>query len=250
RNRPPTAKALEAIANGLLTKDSKKKGKEDNVTRPRKRTYSRGEVGGVVSECSTGDAVSGVKGDDEDAHKVFRTYLPASPWDVFRYPSGRMDDSDSREETRVERAMEVILRAMSICFGTFISPDIVMPASDIPVPAYFSDIPVLASDTENVIAPKVEATGVVSPAGVPDKTVSVARVETSEQEIEALRARAASAEANVAILRDVLRIAGDRITDLEFQAEDTESRLHQCERGRIQDRARIRRLEEHLGIGQ
>nr|GEZ61997.1 homeodomain-like protein [Tanacetum cinerariifolium] len=63
RNRPPTAKALEAIANGLLTKDSKKKGKEDNVTRPRKRTYSR-------------------------AHKVFRTYLPASPWDVFRYPSG------------------------------------------------------------------------------------------------------------------------------------------------------------------
>nr|GEW17952.1 homeodomain-like protein [Tanacetum cinerariifolium] len=188
-----------------------------------------------------------------------------------------------------------------------------MPASDITVPA---------SDTETVISPKVEATGVVSPAGVPDKTVhydseparpshkrcsvipeamapdalvkrrrvdahcwnfvidkidnwrhqegeprydmeegplaqihpitdkpihrtipllvarlvhldrqieknhihqrkvSVARVETSEQEIEALRARAASVEANVAILRDVLWIAGDRITDLEFQAED------------------------------
>nr|GEU68539.1 homeodomain-like protein [Tanacetum cinerariifolium] len=66
RNRPPTAKALEAIANGLLTKDSKKKGKEDNVRRPRKRTSSRGEVGGAVSECSTGDASSGVKGDDED----------------------------------------------------------------------------------------------------------------------------------------------------------------------------------------
>nr|GFA63076.1 hypothetical protein [Tanacetum cinerariifolium] len=108
-----------------------------------------------------------------------------------------------------------------------------MPASDIPVPADESigtSIPlVILSDTESEISPKVEATGV---------------------EIEALRARAASAEANVAILRDVLRIAGDRITDLEFQAEDTESRLHQCERGRIQDRARIRRLEEHLGIGQ
>ncbi|GKE27310.1 hypothetical protein Tco_1442694, partial [Tanacetum coccineum] len=66
RNRPPTAKALEAIANGLLMKDSKKKGKEDNVPRPRRKTYSRGEVGGAVSECSTGDASSGVKGDDED----------------------------------------------------------------------------------------------------------------------------------------------------------------------------------------
>nr|GEV74416.1 RNA-directed DNA polymerase, eukaryota [Tanacetum cinerariifolium] len=213
-----------------------------------------------------------------------------------------------------------------------------------------SDIPVHASDTETVISPKVEATGVVLPAGVPDKTVhhdseparpshkrcsvipeamapnapvkhrrvdarcwnfvidkidnwrhqegepryemeegplaqihpitdepihrtipllvarlvhldrqieknhvhqrkvSVARVTTSEQEIEALRARAARAKANVAILRDVLWIAGDRITDLKFQAEDTESRLHQCERGRIQDSARIRRLEEHLGV--
>ncbi|GJZ70310.1 hypothetical protein Tco_0633860 [Tanacetum coccineum] len=66
RNRPPTAKALEAIANGLLTKDNKKKGKEDKVPRPRRRTYSKGEVGGAFSECSTGDASSGVKGDDED----------------------------------------------------------------------------------------------------------------------------------------------------------------------------------------
>ncbi|GKC56773.1 reverse transcriptase domain-containing protein, partial [Tanacetum coccineum] len=32
--------------------------------------------------------------------------------------------------------------------------------------------------------------------------------------------------------------------------EDAEFRLEQCERGWIQDRARIRRLEEHLGIGQ
>ncbi|GJX83631.1 hypothetical protein Tco_0333112 [Tanacetum coccineum] len=82
------------------------------------------------------------------------------------------------------------------------------------------------------------------------REVSVARVETSEQEIEALRARAATAEANFAILRDVLWIAGVRMTDLEFRAEDAEFRLHQCERGWIQDRARIRRLEEHLGIGQ
>nr|GEX99846.1 hypothetical protein CTI12_AA429060 [Tanacetum cinerariifolium] len=76
--------------------------------------------------------------------------------------------------------------------------------------------------------------------------VSVVRVETSEQEIEALRARAASAEANVSILRDVLLIAGDKITDLEFQAKDTEFILHRCERERIQDSARIHRLEEHL----
>ncbi|PWA87146.1 hypothetical protein CTI12_AA134490 [Artemisia annua] len=66
RNRPPTAKALEAIANGLLMTHSKKKGKEDNVPRPRKTTYSRDEAGGAVSECSAGDASSVVKGDDED----------------------------------------------------------------------------------------------------------------------------------------------------------------------------------------
>ncbi|GKD91868.1 hypothetical protein Tco_1371705 [Tanacetum coccineum] len=229
-----------------------------------------------------------------------------------------------------------------------------MPASDIPVPAYFLDdsigssIPlVILSDTETEIAPELEATTDVSPAGVPvhhdsepagpshkrcipdvmapdapvkrrrvdarrwyfvkdkidnwrhqegepryemeegplaqihpitgepihrtipllvarlvrldrqieeihdhQREVSVARVETSEQEIEALRARAATAEANFAILRDVLWIAGVRMTDLEFRAQDAEFRLHQCERGWIQDRARIRRLEEHLGIGQ
>nr|GEW92579.1 hypothetical protein [Tanacetum cinerariifolium] len=78
------------------------------------------------------------------------------------------------------------------------------------------------------------------------REVSVARVETSELEIEAPRARAASAEAHVAILHDVLRITGDRIGYLEFQVVDAEFRLHRCERGWIQDRARIRRLEEHL----
>nr|GEZ66113.1 hypothetical protein [Tanacetum cinerariifolium] len=82
------------------------------------------------------------------------------------------------------------------------------------------------------------------------REVSVARVETSEQEIEALRARAASAEAHIAILHDVLWTAGVRMTDLEFRDEDADFRLQQCERGWIQDRARIRRLEEHLGIGQ
>nr|GEW36297.1 hypothetical protein [Tanacetum cinerariifolium]GEW56577.1 hypothetical protein [Tanacetum cinerariifolium] len=151
-----------------------------------------------------------------------------------------------------------------------------MPALDIPVPAEESigtSIPlVILSDTKTKIAPKVEATGVVSPVGrdahrwnlvdnwrhqegepryemeegplaqihsitgepihrtIPllmarlvhldrqieknhdhQREVSVARVETSEQEIEALRARATSAEAHVAILHDVLWIAGDRI---------------------------------------
>ncbi|GKD58363.1 hypothetical protein Tco_1295872, partial [Tanacetum coccineum] len=49
-----------------------------------------------------------------------------------------------------------------------------MPASDIPVPAYFSDDSigssislVILSDTETENAPEVEATAVVSPADVP-----------------------------------------------------------------------------------
>nr|GEY23458.1 putative reverse transcriptase domain-containing protein [Tanacetum cinerariifolium] len=39
-----------------------------------------------------------------------------------------------------------------------------------------------------------------------------------------------------------------RILDLEFRADDVEFRLDQCERGWIRDSARIKRLEEHLGM--
>ncbi|KAK9077722.1 hypothetical protein SSX86_006059 [Deinandra increscens subsp. villosa] len=63
RNRPPTARALEAFANGFLTVNSRKRGKEDSKSRNSKHTL--GEIG-VISECSTGDASSVVKGDDEN----------------------------------------------------------------------------------------------------------------------------------------------------------------------------------------
>ncbi|KAL4564792.1 hypothetical protein LXL04_028863 [Taraxacum kok-saghyz] len=62
RNRPPTARALEALANGFLTVNCRKKGKEE---RSRSFRHSRPEIG-VVSESSTGDASSAVKGDDEN----------------------------------------------------------------------------------------------------------------------------------------------------------------------------------------
>nr|XP_043628785.1 uncharacterized protein LOC122600179 [Erigeron canadensis] len=67
RNRPPTAKALEALANGFLTISSRKKAKEDNprdsVSKSRKSQRARGEVR-IFSDYSTGDASSVVKGDD------------------------------------------------------------------------------------------------------------------------------------------------------------------------------------------
>ncbi|KAK1430832.1 hypothetical protein QVD17_13871 [Tagetes erecta] len=63
RNRPPTVKALEAFANGFLTINSRKKGKEESKSRNYKHTLR--DVG-VISECSTGDASSAVKGDDEN----------------------------------------------------------------------------------------------------------------------------------------------------------------------------------------
>ncbi|XP_076952473.1 uncharacterized protein LOC143626211 [Bidens hawaiensis] len=63
RNRPPTARALEAFANGFLTINSRKKKKQESKSRSSK--YALGEVG-VISECSTGDASSGVNGDEED----------------------------------------------------------------------------------------------------------------------------------------------------------------------------------------
>ncbi|KAL7598528.1 hypothetical protein Lser_V15G22541 [Lactuca serriola] len=71
RNRPPTARALEALANGFLTVNCRKKGKEDGMrdsssgSRSRGFRHSRGEIG-VASECSTGDASSVVKGEDEN----------------------------------------------------------------------------------------------------------------------------------------------------------------------------------------
>ncbi|KAL8264138.1 hypothetical protein R6Q59_022268 [Mikania micrantha] len=61
RNRPPTARALEALANGFLTINSRKRGKEESKPRNSKNTL--GEIG-VISESSTGDASSAVKGDD------------------------------------------------------------------------------------------------------------------------------------------------------------------------------------------
>ncbi|KAJ0802152.1 putative transcription regulator Homeodomain-LIKE family [Helianthus annuus] len=63
RNRPPTARALEAFANGFLTINSRKKSREEMKSRSFKHTV--GEVG-VISECSTGDASSAVKGYDEN----------------------------------------------------------------------------------------------------------------------------------------------------------------------------------------
>ncbi|XP_076891532.1 uncharacterized protein LOC143542973 [Bidens hawaiensis] len=63
RNRPLTARALEAFANGFLTINSRKKKKQESTSINSK--YALGEVG-VISECSTGDASSGVNGDDEN----------------------------------------------------------------------------------------------------------------------------------------------------------------------------------------
>ncbi|GJX56103.1 hypothetical protein Tco_0286000 [Tanacetum coccineum] len=64
---------------------------------------------------------------------------------------------------------------------------------------------------------------------------------------QTLLARAMWAEAQIAILWGLLGIYRVRIADLEFRAK---GRLEQCERGWIHDMARIRRLEEYLGIVQ
>ncbi|GKF38531.1 hypothetical protein Tco_0118592, partial [Tanacetum coccineum] len=64
---------------------------------------------------------------------------------------------------------------------------------------------------------------------IPEATAPVAPVKCHRL-IEACRQ---------AFARDV------RISDLKFRAADVEFRLEQCERGWIQDSARIRRLEEH-----
>ncbi|GJU32989.1 putative reverse transcriptase domain-containing protein [Tanacetum coccineum] len=187
-------------------------------------------------------------------------------------------------------------------FGEF------MLALNIPVPAYSSDksiespiLLVILSDTKTKISLEVEATAIVSPAGVPDLTVhhdsepvgsfhkryrspppasavpspyakakviipefvtpeatapvapvrrhrlihldrqikeihnhqrevSIARVESVERETETLHTRAIYAEAQVAILREVLGISRVRMANLEFQAEDEEFRLEMCER--------------------
>ncbi|GJY83743.1 reverse transcriptase domain-containing protein [Tanacetum coccineum] len=78
------------------------------------------------------------------------------------------------------------------------------------------------------------------------REVLVARIESDEQDIENMHTRFRCVEAQVAILRGLLGIAGVRMTGLEFRAKDAEFRLEQCERGWIQDSACIRRLEEHL----
>ncbi|GJV23122.1 hypothetical protein Tco_1375817 [Tanacetum coccineum] len=80
------------------------------------------------------------------------------------------------------------------------------------------------------------------------REISIARIESDEQEIETLHVIAMWAEAQVAVLQGLLGIAIVRIMDLEFRGEDVEDRLEQCELGWIHDRASIRRLEEHLDI--
>ncbi|GKG08323.1 hypothetical protein Tco_0334155, partial [Tanacetum coccineum] len=57
------------------------------------------------------------------------------------------------------------------------------------------------------------------------REVSVARIESDEQEIENMRTRVRCVEAQVSILRGLLRIARVRMTDLEFRAKDAEFRL-------------------------
>nr|GEW20177.1 hypothetical protein [Tanacetum cinerariifolium] len=80
------------------------------------------------------------------------------------------------------------------------------------------------------------------------REVSVARIESDEQETKTLRARAMWVEAQVAALPVLLGIARIRIMDFEFRAEDADDRLEQCECGWIHDKAHIRRLEEYLSI--
>ncbi|KAI7744857.1 hypothetical protein M8C21_017454 [Ambrosia artemisiifolia] len=65
RNRPPTARALEAIANGFLTVNSRKGKKNKQELNSRNDQNTPGDVA-VVSESSTGDASSAVKGEDEN----------------------------------------------------------------------------------------------------------------------------------------------------------------------------------------
>ncbi|GJY30344.1 hypothetical protein Tco_0413839 [Tanacetum coccineum] len=111
-----------------------------------------------------------------------------------------------------------------------------VPPPDVPLPHRRSSLPPLDTTTKDIISEFIipEATTTIAP---------VRRVGT----FQTLRARAMWAEAQIAILWGLLGIYIVRIADLEFRAED---RLEQCERGWIHDMARIRRLEEYLGIGQ
>ncbi|XP_076907513.1 uncharacterized protein LOC143563994 [Bidens hawaiensis] len=64
RTKPPTAKALEAIASGFLTVNSRKGNKDKQESKS--RNYQNTPEAAVVSESSTGDASSAIKGDDEN----------------------------------------------------------------------------------------------------------------------------------------------------------------------------------------
>ncbi|GJU37707.1 hypothetical protein Tco_1186061 [Tanacetum coccineum] len=53
--------------------------------------------------------------------------------------------------------------------------------------------------------------------------ISVARIKSTEQEIEALRTRSKAAEEQVAVLHDSLGTARVRISDLEIRVEDAKA---------------------------
>ncbi|GJT16483.1 reverse transcriptase domain-containing protein [Tanacetum coccineum] len=57
--------------------------------------------------------------------------------------------------------------------------------------------------------------------------ITVARIESDEQGIETLCARAEWAEEQVAVLQDLLGTAGVRIADLKIRAKDVEARMEQ-----------------------
>ncbi|GKE57068.1 hypothetical protein Tco_1496253 [Tanacetum coccineum] len=131
-----------------------------------------------------------------------------------------------------------------------------VPPPDVPLPTPITEAVILEFIIREATNPValvrhrrlVHLDGQIEEIHSHQREVSVARIKSDEQEIKTLLARAMWVEAQVVVLRGLHGIFRVRIMDLEFRVEDAEDRLEQCEHGWIHDKARIRRLEEHLGI--
>ncbi|GJW09960.1 hypothetical protein Tco_1575787 [Tanacetum coccineum] len=115
-------------------------------------------------------------------------------------------------------------------------PASAVPPPDVPSPRKRSSLLQPDSLVEAIILEFIilEATAIVAPVRrrkmieeIHDhqQEISVARIESDEQEIETLRARAMWAEVQVAVLQGLLGIIRVRIADLEIRVEDAEDKL-------------------------
>ncbi|GKC25232.1 reverse transcriptase domain-containing protein [Tanacetum coccineum] len=92
----------------------------------------------------------------------------------------------------------------------------------------------LSSTTTTPVLPVI---GETIHQNIPLEELPLEHFKSTEQEIEALHARAEVVEQKVIVLQDALRIDQLEMAELQSQAQDAEALLNQCKIGRIGDRA-------------